>query len=226
MNLQDNNAPKLRQTRSFVRRQGRMTDAQRRAIDTLWSRFVVEPPLIADLLGQSTDDWILEIGFGMGESLLRMAINEPDKHFLGIEVHRPGIGAILASIETHQVNNIRIASADALEILERQISDERLSRIQIYFPDPWPKKRHHKRRLINTENGAMMLKKLQPGGELHIATDWPEYAEHIEAQLSALSGFTLMKDRTRPAHRPVTKFEQRGQRLGHPIVDLRFVKTA
>jgi len=214
----------LRQTRSFVRRQGRITEAQRRAIDQLWSSYVVDLNQVSDLIAADASNWILEIGFGMGESLLQMAMAEPQHRFLGIEVHNPGIGALLAGIAQHHIDNINIVCGDALDVLQQQIPDNRLSRIQIYFPDPWPKKKHHKRRLINIENARMMYSKLAASGELHIATDWPNYAEHIEQCLKSISGFSLMKDKSRPPHRPLTKFEQRGERLGHPIVDLRYIK--
>jgi tRNA (guanine-N7-)-methyltransferase len=216
----------MRQTRSFVRRQGRMTDAQRRAIETLWDQYVLPADALPQILSDSEKNWIMEIGFGMGESLLQMAKANPEQCFLGIEVHKPGIGALMAAAATHQLSNLFVVCGDALDILQNQIPSARLSRIQIFFPDPWPKKRHHKRRLINPDNATLMLDRLMNGGELHIATDWPNYAEHIQLCLRNRSEVTLLEDLSRPAYRPLTKFEQRGQRLGHPIVDLRFIKQA
>jgi len=215
----------LRRTRSFVRRQGRITEGQRRAIEQFASRYVLEANQVSELLQQDESPWVLEIGFGMGESLAQMAVAEPELRFLGIEVHRPGVGALLAAIDQQHIDNIRIVSADALDVLHEQVADARLTRIQIFFPDPWPKKRHHKRRLINLANAQLMYNKLIAGGELHIATDWPDYAEHIEAVLKQIPGFSALADKSRPARRPSTKFEQRGERLGHPIVDLRFIKS-
>jgi len=221
------NITHLRQTRSYVRRQGRITDAQRRALDQLWSTYVVDVSQVSKLMASdSRRHWVLEIGFGMGESLLQMALAEPQHHFLGIEVHRPGIGSLLAGIENSHIDNVHVVCGDALDVLQQQIPDGALKRIQIYFPDPWPKKKHHKRRLINHENAGLMYRKIAPGGELHIATDWPNYAEHIEACLLSLPDFKLSPDKSRPPHRPSTKFEQRGERLGHPIVDLRYIKKA
>lgn len=218
--------PPVRRTRSFVRRQGRMTEGQRRAIDQFASRYMLDVTQVRELLLQDDSPWVLEIGFGMGESLAQMAVAEPELHFLGIEVHRPGVGALLAAIDQQHIDNIRIVSADAMDVLHEQIPDGRLTRVQIFFPDPWPKKRHHKRRLINQASAQLLYNKLIPGGELHIATDWPDYAAHIENALKFVAGFSLLADKSRPARRPSTKFEQRGERLGHPIVDLRFIKSA
>ena len=224
MSTMPSNVTHLRQTRSFVRRQGRMTDAQRRAIEKLWARYVINMEQVPELLAADSRQWILEIGFGMGESLSQMAAAEAQCHFLGIEVHRPGIGALLAAMESRDIDNIHIVCGDALDVLQSYVPDSQFSRIQVFFPDPWPKKKHHKRRLINPENAQLLFDKLISGGELHIATDWPNYAEHIEQSVISIKGFSLMADKSRPSHRPFTKFEQRGERLGHPIVDLRFIK--
>lgn len=201
-----------------------MTDAQRRAIDTLWHKYVLAPEALPNILADRQQTWILEIGFGMGESLLQMASADPRRRFLGIEVHKPGIGALMAAADTQQLSNLHIVCGDALDVLQEHVPSDRFSRIQIFFPDPWPKKRHHKRRLINRDNVTLLLDKLVSGGELHIATDWPNYAEHISQCLSERNDVTRIADTRRPEYRPLTKFEQRGERLGHPIADLRFVK--
>lgn len=215
--------------RSFVRRQGRLTAAQRRALDTLWSRFGVDhgpaPLDPLQLFGRDAPR-VLEIGFGDGESLAAMAAAAPDVDFLGIEVHRPGIGHLLLQAEHLDIDNLRVICADAVETLQRRLPSSSLDRVQIFFPDPWPKQRHHKRRLIQPGLVTLLSDRLKPGGRLHLATDWEDYAYHMLAVLEAEE--TLCNEAgesrfsPRPAYRPPTKFEQRGQRLGHNIRDLIF----
>lgn len=221
----------LRQIKSFVRREGRMTGGQRRALETLWPRFGVdtgdEALDFTKLFGKPADT-VLEIGFGMGESLHTMAVLHPERHYLGIEVHRPGVGALLAAAEQSGLGNLRVFCADAEDVITH-IPDHSLAVIQIFFPDPWHKKRHHKRRLIRLEFARLLEKKLRPGGTLHIATDWKDYAEHIVAVLKLLPTFHNRSRRgdycERPDTRPLTKFEQRGIRLGHCVFDMIYEKT-
>ncbi|MCP5419070.1 MAG: tRNA (guanosine(46)-N7)-methyltransferase TrmB [Gammaproteobacteria bacterium] len=220
------NLPPLRPIRSFVRREGRLTDAQQRALDTLWTRYGVTAaasPLDLDTLFARAAPRILEIGFGNGESLAVMAQVQPAADFLGIEVHRPGVGHLLLRADALGLNNLRVMCADAAETVPR-LPDAGFARIQVFFPDPWPKKRHHKRRLVQPAFVALLARKLETGGYLHLATDWEDYAEHMLAVLGACGHLrnTTRDFAPRPSHRPFTKFEQRGQRLGHRIWDLLF----
>ncbi|MEZ5583406.1 MAG: tRNA (guanosine(46)-N7)-methyltransferase TrmB [Candidatus Competibacteraceae bacterium] len=216
-----------RSIRSFVRRSGRLTQAQQRALGTLWERYGVEIDRhllpLNQLFGRIAPR-ILEIGFGDGESLLAMAGARPENDFLGIEVHRPGIGHLLLRADALGLTNVRVICADAQEALNI-LPDACLERIQVFFPDPWPKKRHHKRRLIQPAFVAVMARTLKSGGYLHLATDWEEYAHWMLTVLDACEalhntvsgGFA-----PRPVERPLTKFERRGQLLGHEVWDLLF----
>jgi tRNA (guanine-N7-)-methyltransferase len=212
---------------SFVRREGRLTSGQQRALDTLWDRYGVDasPGLLdLDKLFRRRAPRILEIGFGNGESLATMAQARSDADFLGIEVHRPGVGHLLMRIESLGLSNLRVLCVDAVEVLARQLPDASLNRIQVFFPDPWPKHRHHKRRLIQPDFVALLARKLKPGAHLHLATDWEAYALHMLAVLEAAEGFvnTASKFAERPDYRPLTKFERRGLSLGHAVWDLLF----
>ena len=221
-----------RPIRSFVRREGRITSAQQRAFTEYWERFGVEADTrLLDperLFGRSAP-WVLEIGFGNGESLAAMAAAHPGVNYLGIEAHRPGVGHLLLRATELQLTNLRVMCADAAEALKKQLPDECFERIQIFFPDPWPKARHHKRRFIQPGNVALLARKLKPFGQLHLATDWEDYALSMLDILNATpelantvggNGFT-----PRPSWRPMTRFEQRGLRLGHAIRDLLFVRA-
>ncbi|MCZ6828862.1 MAG: tRNA (guanosine(46)-N7)-methyltransferase TrmB [Gammaproteobacteria bacterium] len=169
---------------------------------------------------------ILEIGFGMGQSLVEMARVAPELNFLGIEVYRPGVGKLMHSLVELQLDNVRVYCADAVPVLRECIADQSLHRVQIFFPDPWHKKRHHKRRLIQPEFVRLLQQKLEPGGHLHLATDWENYAEHMLEVLSVAPGLANTAATgqyvQRPDSRPITKFEKRGQRLGHGVWDLLF----
>lgn len=219
--------PKKRPIRSFVLRQGRLTDAQQRAIDTGMPVFGVayaEQQLDLNQLFGREAPKILEIGFGMGESTASIAHSHLEQDFLGIEVHTPGVGSLLRQIQELGLNNLRLIQHDAVEVLKHMIADASLDGVHIFFPDPWPKKRHHKRRLIQTNFVALLVGKLKPGGYLHMATDWQEYAEwameilQVEPQLSNTApGYA-----PRPDYRPLTKFERRGLKLGHGVWDLIF----
>ena len=198
-----------------------MTAAQERALTELFPKYGLPftgAPL-GDVFGRKAP-LVLEIGSGMGETTVEIAKTRPDADFIAVEVHGPGVGSLLNRISAGALENIRVVRHDAVEVLEKMIADGSLAAIHLFFPDPWPKKRHHKRRLMQPEFAALAARKLAPGGTLHAATDWPEYAEHMQEVLSreallerAESGFTA---------RPATKFETRGKRLGHPIRDLYF----
>lgn len=221
-----------RKVRSFVLRQGRFTDAQQRAFDALWPRFGL------DYAGTRRDfdatfgrpaPRILEIGFGNGEALREAARKDPGRDYIGIEVHAPGVGRLLNALETDGTDNVRLYHHDAVEVLEHEIADGSLAGIRIYFPDPWHKKRHHKRRLVNPDFAALLVRKLAPGGQLHLATDWANYAEHMWDVLDATPGIANTAGPRghvpRPEWRPQTHFETRGQRLGHGVWDLLYTRT-
>jgi tRNA (guanine-N7-)-methyltransferase len=221
---------KLRTVRSFVRH-GRVTAAQRRALDNLEAHFVLDSAALADLpaaFGRAAPKH-LEIGFGMGESLAIMAQNHPEIDFLGIEVHRPGVGRLLARLDAAGIANVRVICADAVPLLEQVLAAQSLDYIYILFPDPWPKKRHHKRRLIQPDFVQSLTRVLKSGGQLHLATDWQDYAQHMLAVLSATPTLRNLSDNggfaPRPEYRPLTKFEQRGLRLGHAVWDLCFERA-
>lgn len=220
----------LRRIRSFVRRDGRMTEAQHRALEKCWPQYGLQ--LVNGMIDFKTvfnrdASRILEIGFGSGHSLLAMAEAHPEQDFIGIETHQPGIGTLLLNINALQVNNIRIFYADAVEVLTQCIPDKSLDAVQLFFPDPWPKRRHHKRRLIQSEFVNLLATKLKPGGVLHMATDWQDYAEHMMKVLSSAANFEniagIGQFSSRSEHRPVmTKFEQRGEHSGREIWELQF----
>jgi tRNA (guanine-N7-)-methyltransferase len=212
-----------RRVRSFVRRPGRLTPGQQRALDKLLPRYGIGPDC-ADLrtVFERQAPLVVEIGFGNGQALAWMAANEPDKNFVGIEVHEPGVGRLLRSVEEAGLDNVRVCMRDAVEVLREQGLPASLGEVRIYFPDPWPKKRHHKRRLIQPPFLELLATRLVPGGRLHLATDWAPYAEWMVEALSAVPAFTLEGNPfvERPAWRPRTHFEQRGQRKGHEIFDI------
>ena len=220
-----------RPIRSYVLRQGRTSAAQQRALDTLYARYGLNysPQEIvpSDVFGRDAP-LVLEIGSGMGETTAAIAAAQPGTDFVAVEVHGPGVGSLLNRIRTQELGNLRVIRHDAVEVLEYMIADASLAGIHVFFPDPWPKKRHHKRRLVQPSFAALAARKLAPGGYLHVATDWQEYAEQILAVLSAepLLENTATGSATRPAHRPLTKFEQRGLSLGHPVRDLLFRRRA
>jgi tRNA (guanine-N7-)-methyltransferase len=219
----------LRTVRSFVRREGRLTQGQQRAIDELWPQFAIdEADSMIDLnqlFGRDAPK-VLEIGFGNGATLAQMAAEQPEQDFLGVEVHRPGVGQLLKAIAQQSLTNICVACTDAVELLNHRIADNALDRVQIYFPDPWHKKRHHKRRIIQSSFVDILASKIKPGGHLHLATDWQHYAEQMLEDLSNSNEFINCAEITeyipRPDYRPLTKFEQRGHKLGHGVWDLLF----
>lgn len=223
--------PKHRRIRSFVRRQGRMTDRQARALQVLWPRYGLEPSeelLDLDLVFGRSAPRVLEIGFGMGDALADMAQAHPENDYLGIEVHRPGVGNLFVKLEERHSDNVRAFCFDAIEILQHQIPNESLGSVLLFFPDPWHKKRHNKRRIVQPAFVEMIRTKLKSDGVFHMATDWQDYAEWMMEIMSAAEGFENLAGAKqyseRPDYRPVTKFERRGHRLGHGIWDLLFKK--
>lgn len=222
----------LRRIVSFVRREGRLTRGQSRALEELWPVYGVEYGDLVDFKKLYGNDHpvVFEIGFGMGRSFVEMAAADPDDNYLGTEVHRPGIGACLMGIREKGLSNVRVMDHDAVEILKNMIPDGSLSRLQLFFPDPWHKKKHHKRRIVQTDFLELAAVKLKNGGIIHMATDWQEYAEHMRDTGNAC-GFLKNLSVTgefipRPNSRPVTKFEERGIRLGHGVWDLQFEKIS
>ncbi|MFC4654898.1 tRNA (guanosine(46)-N7)-methyltransferase TrmB [Rheinheimera marina] len=222
----------LRKIRSFVLREGRLTKGQQRSLDLFWPTMGLEHQAtsydFSQIFGRQAP-LVLEIGFGMGKSLVQMAKEAPEKDFIGIEVHKPGVGACLGEAETHAVKNLRLFEHDAVEILEQSVADNTLDTVQLFFPDPWHKKRHHKRRIVQPEFVQLLRRKLKPGGVFHMATDWENYAEHMLEVMSAAEGYQNLSASNdyvpRPDHRPLTKFENRGVNLGHGVWDLMFKKV-
>ena len=230
--MNDTNTHK-RTIRSFVRRAGRITPSQQRAFETLWPMYGLEyrdELLSFDSLFGRSAPIVLEIGFGNGETLVEQAAMSPDRDFLGIEVHEPGIGHCMLKADEAGITNLRVINHDAIEVLRHQVPLESLSRLNLYFPDPWPKKRHHKRRIVAAGFLELVADRLSDAGTLNIATDWANYAEHIDEILSRSDRFTCTQrrehDGEQPLDRPQTKFERRGLRKGHRICDWCFGKTA
>jgi tRNA (guanine-N7-)-methyltransferase len=216
-----------RRVRSFVLRQGRFTEAQQRAFDELWPRFGLDyaaTPRDFDAAFDRHAPRILEIGFGNGEALRFSAQRDPDRDHIGIEVHAPGVGRLLNALAADALANVRVYHHDAVEVLEHEIADASLDEVRIYFPDPWHKKRHHKRRLLSPGFAALLVRKLAAGGRLHLATDWQDYAEQMWDVLDATPGIANRAGPRgsvlRPDWRPQTHFEARGLRLGHGVWDL------
>ncbi|MDH5436646.1 MAG: tRNA (guanosine(46)-N7)-methyltransferase TrmB [Gammaproteobacteria bacterium] len=225
---------KIKRTiRSFVRREGRITPSQKNALDTLLPLFGID--LDHDVIdfekafGRQAP-CIFEIGFGMGDSLVSMALAHPENNYLGIDVHRPGLGNLLKKIEANEITNVRVMSGDAVEVLKKHIANDTLDAIYLFFPDPWPKKKHHKRRIVKPEFVQLIRSKLKTGGLFHMATDWENYAEHMVEVMLPAEGFVNKGNQAgfveRPDYRPLTKFENRGIKLGHGVWDIMFEKIA
>ena len=226
-----NHLSSTRQIKSFVLRAGRYSKRQQEALDNMAHLYEIESNQQMWDLKEIFDkdaDTVVEIGFGMGRSLFQMAQANPEINYLGIEVHRAGVGSLVADLNEYQVENVRIASHDAVEVFKYNIPDESLAGVQVFFPDPWPKKKHHKRRLIQPEFVQLLCRKLKPGGVIHCATDWEDYAHHMMDVLKSTKGIQNTQEGEnfcpRPEHRPLTKFENRGKNLGHGIWDLMFMK--
>ena len=221
-----------RSIRSYVSRRGRLTDGQRRAIKELWPLLGLEPEdgrLDLDIVFRRRQRRILEIGFGNGESLAAMAAADRETDFLGVEVHDPGIGHLLLQVKQLELENIRVIRGDAIDLLQARIPNDSFDRIQIFFPDPWPKKRHHKRRLVRLDTAELLVSRIRDGGRLHVATDWLPYAEQVLEVLDNAPGVcNVAADKgfvARPKYRPVTNFERRALALGHEIWDIVFERT-
>lgn len=219
-----------RRIRSFVLRQGRLTKGQERALETGWPNYGVDYSQtmldLSRLFGRSDSKKILEIGFGMGDATAQIAKVLPGADFLAVEVHTPGVGSLLKHMEELALTNIRIVQHDAVEVLQNMLPDASLDGVHIFFPDPWHKKRHHKRRLIQAEFISLLCAKLKVGAYIHVATDWQEYAEWVLEVLSAESQLQNMTESyaQKPDYRPLTKFENRGIKLGHGVWDLVFTR--
>ena len=223
----------VRAIRSFVLRQGRMTESQKRAFEAHWGRWGLDETsacIDPSSLFPQASQVVIEIGFGMGFSLLEMAAEQPDTGFIGIEVHRPGVGRVLGELADKQLQNVRVFCADAVEVLSDCLPADSIDKIMLLFPDPWPKKRHHKRRLLQPQFAELVRSRLKPGGVFHMATDWQNYAEHMLEVMEANTGFENTHGAGSfgdgPLQRPQTKFEQRGLRLGHQIYDLLYSRVS
>ncbi len=238
----DRNAPtsdlpgpeyKKKPVRSYVIRSGRITAGQIKALEEHWPHYRLS------LFAGRVPSWqtvfhrvapvVLEIGFGMGDSLSEMVANDPDKDFIGIEVHAPGAGRLVSNAAKAGLPNLRVYLADAVDVLTDCIPEQSLARVQIYFPDPWHKRKHHKRRLVQTSLAEQICQKLEPGGIFHLATDWQPYAEYMVEAIGAVAGFQNMAQQgvycSRPDYRPATKFERRGLKMGHGVWDLMYQRT-
>lgn len=225
------NTSHFRRIKSFVLREGRLTQGQQRAIDKLFPAFGLSHQSkqvfnFVDIFGRDAPT-VVEIGFGNGESLHQMAYENPEWNFLGIEVHGPGVGNLLVQVEESGIQNIRVMRDDAVNILTDNIPNESVDRLNLFFPDPWHKTRHHKRRLVRNDWLKLVAKKLKSDGILHIATDWDDYARHVRAKIVENAQFNAIEEHADIKawlQRPTTKFEQRGIRLGHRITDLAYKK--
>jgi tRNA (guanine-N7-)-methyltransferase len=217
-----------RSIKSFVRRSGRMTQSQKNALETYWPAYGIEFSQNELNIPTGFNAMKLEIGIGNGDALIHMAAADPTSLYVGVEVHEPGIGRCLNNIAQLELDNVRLIMHDAVEVLEHMIAAASLDRLLLFFPDPWHKKRHHKRRIVNQGFRDLVFKRLKPVGSIHIATDWRDYAESIAAQFLDDERFLNEGDisgyATRPAYRPPTRFEQRGRKLGHGVWDMVFTK--
>ena len=220
---------KHRAIKSFVMRAGRMTEGQQRGLDQGWPKFglQLEDGLRDfDQVFGRTAPRTFEIGFGMGHSTLEMAAASPEQDFIGVEVHRPGVGALLNGLMTQNLSNMRVYSCDAMDVLRNCVTDASLDRVLLFFPDPWHKAKHNKRRIVQPAFAELVRQKLKVGGVLHMATDWQPYAEYMLEVMNVAPGYQNQAEDgqyvPRPAERPTTKFERRGERLGHGVWDLKF----
>jgi tRNA (guanine-N7-)-methyltransferase len=228
--LDTNENPQNRRIRSFVLRQGRLTKGQEHALETGWPKHGVEyasQSIELDVLFNRKDSKkILEIGFGMGDATAKIAQTLPDCDFIAVEVHTPGVGSLLKLLEELALANIRIFQHDAVEVLQNMLPDQSLDGVHIFFPDPWHKKRHHKRRLIQAEFVKLLCSKLKSGAYIHVATDWQEYAEWVLEVFNSETSLnnTAQDYAEKPSYRPLTKFENRGIKLGHGVWDIVFIR--
>jgi len=223
----------IRTVRSFVKREGRLTKGQAVALEQHWDQMGLSHEnglLNFQHVFGNDNPVVLEIGFGMGKSLVEMANNAPDLNYIGVEVHRPGVGACIASAHEVEVTNLRVYEHDAIEVLADCIPDGSLTTVQLFFPDPWHKKKHHKRRIVKPEFVETIRQKLKVGGVFHMATDWENYAECMLEDMQSAPGYKNLSENNdyvpRPDSRPLTKFENRGHRLGHGVWDIQFERTS
>jgi tRNA (guanine-N7-)-methyltransferase len=222
----------IRKVRSFVKREGRLTKGQERALTDHWQHMGLSHSnglIDVEALFGNDNPVVLEIGFGMGKSLVEMAKAAPEINFIGIEVHKPGVGACISLAVEQEVKNLKVYEHDAIEILADCIAEDSLTRVQLFFPDPWHKKKHHKRRIVQADFVEAIRSKLKVGGVFHMATDWENYAECMLEDMQSSPGYKNLSEANdyvpRPDSRPLTKFENRGQRLGHGVWDLQFEKS-
>lgn len=222
----------IRKVRSFVKREGRLTKAQANALEQFWGDMGLNHSdglIIPSAIFANENPVVLEIGFGMGKSLVEMAKNAPQLNFIGIEVHKPGVGACIALAKEHEVSNLKVYEHDAIEILADCIPEKCLTTVQLFFPDPWHKKKHHKRRIVSAEFVETIRQKLKIGGVFHMATDWENYAECMLEDMQSAQGYRNLSATNdfvpRPDSRPLTKFENRGHKLGHGVWDLQFERV-
>lgn len=221
--------PVRREIKSFVRREGRITPSQKEALDTLWPRYGLDAPAIGtvldltELFGRSSAV-VFEIGFGAGEALLHRAAAAPERDFIGVEVHRPGVGRVLNRAEKLGLSNLRVACHDAVVVLRDWLGPQSLDELILEFPDPWHKARHHKRRIVQPKFCELVASRLKPQGLFRLATDWVPYAEHMQEVLNAAPDFAGGAIE-RPDSRPITRFEARGERLGHVVTDLAYRRS-
>jgi len=218
---------KKKPIRSYIKRSGRLTVSQKKAIETLWSKYVIETDensliRVENCFDNPKNHVTIEIGFGNGMSLVNSALQHPEKNFIGIEVYDSGLGQCLNAIEKHKINNIRLVYGDAVEVFEQFITKKSVQKINIFFPDPWPKKRHHKRRLINEEFLALLARSLKNKGVVNVSTDWEDYAQQIEVTFNENNQFKEIKSESRDFK---TKFEERGIKLGHRIFNYSYQLT-
>jgi len=218
--------------KSYVRRGGRLTQAQRKALVDYWPLYGIDftsSQVGLDAIASDFEGLKLEIGFGSGEALVSMAKEDPECLYLGIEVHESGVGRCLNSIHANAIDNVRVIKHDAIEVMQQMLAAQSLDRVFLFFPDPWHKKRHNKRRIVNRRFRDLLAQLLKPGACLHMTTDWRDYAEHMAAEMLADSRFENLGDESgyagRPAYRPATRFENRGLKLGHSVWDLVFENT-
>jgi len=233
MSSSNPSADHRRPIRSYVLREGRMTKGQARAMEVLWPIYGLEPlpeqVMGFDRLFSQNAPVVMEVGFGDGDALAQIAADHPEQNFIGVEVHTPGVGSLLIKIEELALSNVRVFNHDAVEVLKSSLADEVLDRIQLFFPDPWHKKRHHKRRILSETFISLLHRKMKSGGVFHFATDWEDYANQALERMERHSGFKNCEIgggfSARPAWRPETKFERRGLKLGHGVWDILMQKV-
>ena len=224
--MKEKESPPLRTNRSFVIREGRFTSAQKKALGELWPKYGIPNAELAKVVPNEWFDKsqqiILDIGFGSGDSLISLAQQRPDFNFIGVEVYRPGIGAVLQKIDKHELDNIRVVNADVMQLLKKKLDADLLSGVMVWFPDPWPKTKHHKRRLIQREFLQELERVMLPNGILHLASDWQPYVKFMIKHVAQVKNFIPTKSPINPLKlsRPPTRFEQRGLRKGHEVTDL------